>query len=96
MKTDTMMAKEDQRRTHVRTDRKEIAERAYKLWCAADRPAGRDLEFWFKAESELLAARHAHLTTASSAPNEGPRIPDGLARLKQESQVAKPKSGEAR
>jgi Protein of unknown function (DUF2934) len=36
-----------------------IAERAYCLWEQAGRPAGRDEEFWLRAESELAAPAHA-------------------------------------
>ena len=32
-----------------------IAERAYSLWQQAGRPAGRDEEFWLRAEAELAA-----------------------------------------
>ncbi len=42
--------------------REAIAERAYYLWEAAGKPAGRDEEFWTRAESELTAA------VASAAP----------------------------
>ena len=32
-----------------------IAKRSYEFWEAAGRPAGKDAEFWLRAESELLA-----------------------------------------
>lgn len=34
--------------------RETIAERAYQLWEQAGKPAGRDDEFWLRAESELV------------------------------------------
>jgi Protein of unknown function (DUF2934) len=37
--------------------RDEVAGRALRLWQAAGRPAGRDLEYWLQAEVELLAER---------------------------------------
>jgi hypothetical protein len=36
-----------------------IRERAYQLWEQAGRPSGRDLEFWARAEAELLLAAPA-------------------------------------
>jgi hypothetical protein len=51
------MRKERQKHGAVRLDHNEIAELAYKFWCAAGRPATRDLEFWLQAEPELLTAR---------------------------------------
>ena len=56
----------------MKFDRKDIAERAYVLWCTAGRPAGRDLEFWLQAEAELMAARRAR------HPKDGPKKPDAL------------------
>jgi hypothetical protein len=34
----------------------EVANRAYGLWEQAERPQGRDLEFWIQAEAEARAA----------------------------------------
>ena len=39
--------------------REAIAERAYLLWERAGRPAGRDQEFWLRAEAELAAPMSA-------------------------------------
>ena len=36
--------------------RKSIAARAYQLWEQAGKPAGRDEEFWLRAEAELTKA----------------------------------------
>ena len=35
--------------------RDDIVRRALRLWKAAGRPAGRDLEFWLQAEMELAS-----------------------------------------
>jgi hypothetical protein len=35
--------------------RESIAERAYAIWEQAGRPAGREEEFWLRAEAELVA-----------------------------------------
>ncbi|MFO1148296.1 MAG: DUF2934 domain-containing protein [Alsobacter sp.] len=37
----------------------DIRRRAYALWDAEGRPQGRDLEFWLRAEQELLAQQLA-------------------------------------
>lgn len=37
----------------------QIAARAYALWEAQGRPEGRDQEFWFAAEQELMDAEGA-------------------------------------
>jgi hypothetical protein len=42
-----------QRRLAVRRSKQEIRARAHELWEHHGRPAGRDLEFWLQAESEL-------------------------------------------
>ena len=39
-------------------DRDEVARRAYKLWQAAGRPVGQDLEFWLEAEGKLRSTKH--------------------------------------
>ena len=39
--------------------RDDIVRRALRLWRAAGRPAGRNLEFWLQAEMEL-ASRQLH------------------------------------
>lgn len=54
-------------------DRDEVARRAYQLWEAGGRPAGRDLEFWLQAEAELHFARHSRSPKASVSG-------DGLGR----------------
>jgi hypothetical protein len=61
------MSVESRRETQVKIDRNEIAPRAYKLWCAAGRPEGCDLEFWLQAESELSAAQRAGSQPAARA-----------------------------
>jgi hypothetical protein len=39
-----------------------IAARAYRIWEAAGRPAGRDWEHWFQAERELSTSPFAART----------------------------------
>jgi hypothetical protein len=41
----------------VELRRDEVARRTLRLWKAAGRPTGRDLEYWLQAEVELLAER---------------------------------------
>ena len=36
--------------------REQISARAFQLWEEAGRPGGRDLDFWLRAEAELLAS----------------------------------------
>jgi hypothetical protein len=46
--------------------RQTIRERAYALWAADGRPAGRELDYWLQAEQELL--------TQSVAGEEDPYV----------------------
>jgi hypothetical protein len=46
----------------------EIAARASELWRIAGNPAGRDLEFWLAAESELKRDRDVTARTADDHP----------------------------
>jgi Protein of unknown function (DUF2934) len=48
----------------VRVEESEIGAVAYRLWEQAGRPAGRDLQFWLDAESQLRPVAKA----ASSTP----------------------------
>jgi hypothetical protein len=41
----------------VELRRDEVARRTLRLWKAAGRPTGRDLEYWLQAEVELLSER---------------------------------------
>lgn len=43
--------------SYVELDRDEVARRTLRLWRAAGRPKGRDLEFWLQAELELMTQR---------------------------------------
>ena len=58
-----------------------IAERAYSLWEQAGRPAGRDEEFWLRAEAELTApARPSNVLPVTprsvpSTPSLAPAAP---------------------
>jgi hypothetical protein len=52
----------------------EISEYAYLAWQHADRPDDRDWEFWFQAESQLLAARaHDYWTRDKKEHSPEPR-----------------------
>jgi hypothetical protein len=42
-----------QQRLEARRTKHQITARAHELWEHNGRPAGRDLEFWLKAESEI-------------------------------------------
>ena len=44
-------------RTYIELSRHEVADRARRLWKAAGSPTGRDLEYWLRAEVELLLAK---------------------------------------
>lgn len=46
----------------------EIARMAAHLWEEEGRLAGRDLEYWLRAEQQLLAASRAVKTRASATP----------------------------
>ena len=51
----------------------QIAGLAYGLWEQAGRPAGRDQEFWFKAEQQLAgAAKPAAVSIGQSHPKSSP------------------------
>jgi hypothetical protein len=45
-----------QRQTAAAVPPDRIAERAYEIWVASGRPAGRDQEHWFQAERALRGA----------------------------------------
>lgn len=47
--------------------REAIAERAYLLWDQAGRPAGRDQEFWLRAQDELAAQAAEEIPAVLSA-----------------------------
>ena len=47
----------------------EISDCANQLWQIAGGPAGRDLEFWLAAETELKRDREATARTADERPN---------------------------
>jgi hypothetical protein len=60
--------------SHNSDERMEIAERAYALWGAAGQPAGRDLEFWLQAETELEATRQGR-SRKPDGPDTGHKRP---------------------
>ena len=43
---------------------KQIADLAFQLWDSNGRPQGRDQEFWFQAEAQILAAPSSNVATA--------------------------------
>jgi hypothetical protein len=45
----------------VQPTQSEVGVRAYQLWERAGKPAGKDLDFWLKAEEQLSGARHEDL-----------------------------------
>ena len=49
--------------------RRDIAQRAYEIFERDGRPFGRDLDHWFKAESELLHPAHLSLTESDDTLN---------------------------
>ena len=57
----TSMHNETETPSRNEVSQDEIAQRAYQLWEASNRPAGRDLEFWLQAEGEL----RTHVPTAT-------------------------------
>jgi len=71
MNMNTTTNKQNQSRNQSRVSRDEVAQQAYQLWEAAGQPAGRDLEYWLQAESELLAS-NGHRPTTVSATAGGP------------------------
>jgi hypothetical protein len=48
--------------THIELSRREVAEKARRLWRADGCPSGRDLEYWLQAEVELLRHTYAART----------------------------------
>ncbi len=70
MNTTTHRETESTPRSGVNRD--QVAQRAYQLWEAAGRPAGRDLEYWLQAESEIHSASHSHSPKAAVSGN-GPK-----------------------
>jgi 1,4-alpha-glucan branching enzyme len=57
------MTKTGQSRKRAALNGDQIAHRAFQLWNAAKRPAGRQSEFWRQAETEFLSARKITLKT---------------------------------
>jgi hypothetical protein len=64
----------------------EIRTLAYHLWLAAECPAGRDLDFWFEAESQLAGS--APETGKKSRSVREDKVPKARAKL-----ADSPKSG---
>jgi hypothetical protein len=45
--------------TNVRIQHEDIAELGKRMWEIDGRPVGRDLDYWLRAERELLATRES-------------------------------------
>jgi hypothetical protein len=70
---------ETESQPQAKVPRNEVQHRAYHLWEAAGRPAGRDLEYWLQAEAELLAGNHRTRPQAgASETSPKPEIPHAL------------------
>jgi hypothetical protein len=59
--------------TYIELSRAEVADRARQLWKAEGRPNGRSLEYWLRAEVELLKASSTHLRNNRARGNDLPR-----------------------
>jgi hypothetical protein len=57
MSMNTTSDKENHNQDQIKISHDEIAQRASKLWELAGHLAGRDAEYWLRAEAELLAAK---------------------------------------
>ena len=60
--------------THIELSREEVADKARRLWRAEGCPRGRDLEYWLRAEVELLRTTYAAL---SGNTHSGAELPLG-------------------
>jgi hypothetical protein len=58
--------------SYIELSRAEVMERARRLWKAAGCPTGRDLEYWLRAEVELLLAKVAN-HSRNEASGKNPR-----------------------
>jgi hypothetical protein len=74
----------------VQVRHEDIAELAKKIWESEDRQVGRDLEYWLRAERELLSGRNcgSNAPTNPAEPSEnrhGPsrtiKLPDLVTKL---------------
>ncbi len=46
----------------------DVKDLAYRLWDAAGRPEGRDMDFWLEAEAKLAVGGKAKVATKAKAP----------------------------
>ena len=52
------------------TNYENISKRAYELWEKAGRPDGRDTEYWFQAETEIMERQQG--TSGQRRPDQQP------------------------
>jgi hypothetical protein len=77
---------------YVELSRDEVARKTLQLWEAAERPTGRDLEFWLQAEVELLSERqHCPSNWARAVDEEAAEKP--VAASTRGASVSGPKRG---
>ncbi len=55
--------------------REQIAQMAYNVWEKAGRPQGRDWEFWFEAERQLLESVKKAVAPPTPSPLQAPVSP---------------------
>jgi hypothetical protein len=49
-------------------DREAVARRAYQLWQAEGQPAGRDLDYWLRAEAQIQSGQPFRSPASMTAP----------------------------
>lgn len=57
-----------------------VRDRAYQLWDDAGQPEGREQEFWFEAERELIEEDEVDTDREASVINLPPLMPGNIAR----------------
>ena len=74
----------------VQVRHEDIAELAKQIWESEDRQVGRDLEYWLRAERELLSSRNCGSNAASNptefgsnrhGPSRTIKLPDSATTL---------------
>jgi hypothetical protein len=61
----------------------EIAKHAYLLWEQEGRPDGKDVEYWLKAEAQLLASQKKELDLVKATSKLSAPAPQKSAKAKQ-------------
>lgn len=67
MKQNTSVKEQNTQSGQSSVNEQQVAQRAYELWEAGGQPAGRDLEYWLQAESELRSASQTSRAMMNSA-----------------------------